>query len=130
MDLGLSDRVAIVTGGSLGIGRIIAHTFAKEGANVVIASRNTERGTIVAREVKELGGESLLIRTDVSKLRDTEIFGLGDEKKLKKLHSAYPMGRLGTPEDVASLVAFLGSEKAGFITGETICVNGGYCMVS
>ncbi|GGP84716.1 SDR family oxidoreductase [Saccharothrix coeruleofusca] len=39
--------------------------------------------------------------------------------------SAYPMKRLGTPEDVAHLVAFLASEQASWITGETVLVDGG-----
>ena len=36
-----------------------------------------------------------------------------------------PAGRVGTPQDIAQLVLFLASEKAGFITGENICVDGG-----
>ena len=36
-----------------------------------------------------------------------------------------PVGRVGKPEDIAELVMFLCSEKAGFITGENICVDGG-----
>lgn len=39
--------------------------------------------------------------------------------------SMIPMGRAGTPEDVANCVAFLASDKAGYITGEVICVDGG-----
>jgi 3-oxoacyl-[acyl-carrier protein] reductase len=36
-----------------------------------------------------------------------------------------PLGRLGSPEDIAHAVAFLASDKAGYITGSTIHVNGG-----
>jgi 3-oxoacyl-[acyl-carrier protein] reductase len=39
--------------------------------------------------------------------------------------SEIPVGRLGRPEDIASLCAFLCSDAAGFITGQTIHVNGG-----
>ena len=39
-----------------------------------------------------------------------------------------PMGRAGTPEDVAGLVTFLASDDAGFITGSTISANGGQYM--
>ena len=38
---------------------------------------------------------------------------------------AIPMGHLGTPDDIAAAVAFLTSEEAGFITGQTLGVNGG-----
>ena len=258
MDLGLNGKVAIVTGGSRGIGRIITHAFAKEGARVVIASTNKDRGEQGAREVKAMGGETIMIRTDVSLLEETEhlvqdtierfgkvdilihnaaayiyrsfletpleewdrilgvclmgafnccrsvlpfmthqkwgriifigsdaerkgdshqtiyasakgsiiafakslaqdvgpkgitvnvvspalvltadnkefytrIFGLDDEKKVQRLYSLYPLRRLGKPEDIADMAAFLASEKAGFITGQTICVNGGFSMVS
>jgi 3-oxoacyl-[acyl-carrier protein] reductase len=37
-----------------------------------------------------------------------------------------PLGRAGTPQDVANAVAFLASDKASFITGEVLCVSGGY----
>ena len=40
-------------------------------------------------------------------------------------HSQHPAGRVGTPEDIAEMVLFLCSEKAGFITGENICIDGG-----
>ena len=39
-----------------------------------------------------------------------------------------PLGRLGTPEDVANCVAFLASEEAGYITGHVLNVNGGMLM--
>ncbi|MCC2632260.1 MAG: hypothetical protein K0Q43_455 [Ramlibacter sp.] len=41
------------------------------------------------------------------------------------IKSMIPVGRMGTPQDVAALIAFLASDAAGFITGETIDVNGG-----
>ena len=37
----------------------------------------------------------------------------------------HPAGRVGTPPDIASMVLYLCSEKAGFITGENICIDGG-----
>jgi 3-oxoacyl-[acyl-carrier protein] reductase len=40
-----------------------------------------------------------------------------------------PVGRLGTPEDVAAAVAFLASDDAGFISGATLDVNGGFFMI-
>lgn len=51
----------------------------------------------------------------------TALYAHGEEKIAK----AYPMGRLGTPADVAALVAFLVSDAACWITGETVRVDGG-----
>ena len=48
----------------------------------------------------------------------------GDEGK-KKVLAAIPLGRLGTMEDVASVVVFLASDESGYITGQTIDVSGG-----
>jgi 3-oxoacyl-[acyl-carrier protein] reductase len=45
-----------------------------------------------------------------------------DENALKTL---VPLGRFGTPEEVAALVGFLASDQAGYITGEVVSINGG-----
>jgi 3-oxoacyl-[acyl-carrier protein] reductase len=46
-----------------------------------------------------------------------------------RIAGAIPMGRLGTPEDIAASVVFLASDQAGYITGQTIHVNGGMAMI-
>jgi 3-oxoacyl-[acyl-carrier protein] reductase len=53
--------------------------------------------------------------------------GLGDDFKQNAL-TMIPLGRIGTPEDVASAVAFLASEEASYITGHVMSVNGGMLM--
>lgn len=50
------------------------------------------------------------------------------EKISKALTRAVPMGRLGQPEDIGPAVAFLASEDAGFITGQTLSISGGLTM--
>ena len=53
---------------------------------------------------------------------------LGDEQQ-QRVAASIPAGRMGLPADVAACVAFLASEEAGYVTGQTIHVNGGLAMV-
>ncbi len=64
--------------------------------------------------------------TDTPLLR--AMVGEGHEKLIDSLKRAIPMGRLGRPDDVAGAVAFLVSDDAGFITGQTLSVSGGLTM--
>ncbi|HEX9617060.1 MAG TPA: SDR family NAD(P)-dependent oxidoreductase [Anaerolineales bacterium] len=61
----IQDKVAIITGASSGIGRATALALAREGANVVLASRNLSALKDAAREVKALGRQALVIPCDV-----------------------------------------------------------------
>jgi NAD(P)-dependent dehydrogenase (short-subunit alcohol dehydrogenase family) len=61
----LDGKVALITGGSSGIGKCIALTYAEAGANVVVASRKQENLDKVVAEIKALGRESLAVATDV-----------------------------------------------------------------
>jgi 3-oxoacyl-[acyl-carrier protein] reductase len=56
---------------------------------------------------------------------DTGMARALDPEALRQVEAAIPLGRLGTPDDVAYAVLFLALEQAGFITGTTIDVNGG-----
>lgn len=51
------------------------------------------------------------------------------EDQTAKLAERIPAGRLGTPEDVSACAAFLASDEAGYITGQTLSVNGGMAML-
>lgn len=60
---------------------------------------------------------------------DTALFAsMGGEKLREALKRAIPMRRLGQPDDLAKAVAFLASDDAGFITGQTVSVSGGLTM--
>jgi 3-oxoacyl-[acyl-carrier protein] reductase len=68
----LKDKVAIITGGSQGIGREYALRFAREGAKVVIGDIREEQAQEVAQEIAKLGTEGLALKVDVSREDDTK----------------------------------------------------------
>jgi NAD(P)-dependent dehydrogenase (short-subunit alcohol dehydrogenase family) len=61
----LQNKVAVITGGTSGIGEATAVLFAKEGASVAITGRNDERGRAVTARILKAGGKAVFIRTDV-----------------------------------------------------------------
>ena len=72
MDLELKDKVAIVTGGTQGIGRATAMRLAREGARVVIAARGRERLDAAAAEIRTAGGQVAAVQADVARPEDCE----------------------------------------------------------
>ena len=67
MDLGLKDKVAVITGASVGIGLAVAEGLAAEGAHIVMAARGEDRLRKEARRVaKEYGVKTLAVACDVA----------------------------------------------------------------
>ena len=77
MDLGLKGKVAVITGGSDGIGRATAVLLAREGAKVAICARGQEKLDDTAAQIRKDGGEVLAVRADVTS--DADINRLFDE---------------------------------------------------
>ena len=72
MSKDLQNKVAIITGGTTGIGRDSAVLFAEAGAKVVIAGRREKEGAETMDLVREAGGEGFFVKTDVSKSADVQ----------------------------------------------------------
>ncbi len=88
-------------------------TLAKELAPFNITVNSLLSGNLETRELKQ-------ILADRCQAEETNITDL-----IKKTCSDIPMGRLGKPEEIGAMVAFLASERAGYLTGASITIDGG-----
>ena len=93
----LEDRVALVTGGSSGIGLAAALAFAREGATVVIGSRDGGRGEEAAHRVGELGGEAAYVPVDVAEPDQVAALVAGCVERFGRLDCAFNNAATGGP---------------------------------
>lgn len=77
---------------------------------------------------KELGPSGITVNAIAPGVISTEMNGNISEEIMSELKEETPIGRIGTPEDIAETALFLASPKASFITGEVISVNGGFVI--
>ena len=77
---------------------------------------------------KELASRNILVNVVAPGLIETDMTAAMTEEARKALSGLIPLERLGRPEDIASVVAFLASDHAAYITGQTIVVDGGMVM--
>ena len=74
----------------------------------------------------ELAPSSIRVNCVAPGVIDTDMVKVLGEETLRDLASQTPLGRLGTPEDIAAAVAFLASDEASFITGQVLTSDGGF----
>jgi 3-oxoacyl-[acyl-carrier protein] reductase len=76
----------------------------------------------------EVGSRGITVNTVAPGFIDTDMTKVLPDEQKNMLLSKIPLGRLGKPEEIAAVVAFLASDAGGYVTGETIHVNGGMYM--
>ena len=78
---------------------------------------------------QEIGSREVTVNCVAPGFIDTDMTKALSDDQRQQLLGHIPLGRLGTPADVAHAVCFLASDLAGYVTGETIHVNGGMLMI-
>ena len=122
MDLGLRNKVVIITGGSRGIGKAVAKAFAAEGAKVVIGARNEET---LRKTAEEIGGEVLPVSVDlttwegVNKMINTTIEKFGRIDVLVNNAGAAPGDTLETMDEERFIEGGLKLKLLGYMR----CIN-------
>jgi NAD(P)-dependent dehydrogenase (short-subunit alcohol dehydrogenase family) len=97
VDLRFEGEVALVTGGSSGIGRATALAFARRGARVVIASRRPEESAETVQLIATAGGEALFVKTDVTQAAQVEALVASTLANFGRLDYAVNSAGVGSP---------------------------------
>ena len=143
-DPDLWDRVMTVNVKGTWLVTRAAVPLLREGAAIVNVASDTalwgaprlmayvaSKGAVIAMTrsmARELGSRNITVNCVAPGFIDTAMTKALEEKQRAALVANVPLGRLGTPEDVAAAVGFLASPAAAYITGTTIHVNGGMYM--
>jgi len=79
---------------------------------------------------REVGSRNITVNTVAPGFIETDMTRALDDSQRQSMAAQIPLGRLGTPEDIAAAVVYLASPAGGYVTGETLNVNGGLYMAS
>ena len=93
----LKNKVAIVTGAGMGIGRVTAISYAAEGAKVVVADINEKAGNDVVEEIAKKGGEAIFIKVNIANAAEQESLVKETVKHFGGLHIACNNAAISAP---------------------------------
>jgi len=157
--MSLEGKTLFITGASRGIGLAIAERLVADGAKVVITARNKEaldgaaerlggaghavgvpgraddpghQDDMIREAVRNFGraGPGIRVSGVAPAVVKTEFAKALYEGREDQARQAFPLQRLGEPDDIGGVVAFLLSADAGWLTGQTIVVDGGVSLTA
>jgi 3-oxoacyl-[acyl-carrier protein] reductase len=102
--------------------------FSGNGGQVNYSSAKAGMVGLTKSLAREFGSRKITVNCVAPGFIDTDMTRALSEGQREQLQANIPLGRLGSPNDIAAAVTFLASAQAGYITGETIHVNGGMYM--
>lgn len=108
----------------------ISSMWGETGASCEVHYSASKAGVIGLTKAlaKEVAPSNIRVNCIAPGVIMTDMMSDFDEETVSALREETPLGRLGTPEDIAETALFLASDKASFITGQTLSVNGGFVI--
>jgi len=108
----------------------ISSMWGISGASMEVAYSSSKAAIIGMSKAlaKELGPSNINVNVIAPGVIDTKMNSNISKEEINILKEETPINRIGRPEDVANMAVFLASEKASFITGEVISVDGGFIL--